>query len=230
MARARVGDTERVDRSSPSRMRAPVVLVIGVLVAACTAVATTGGALASGSSPAATAVGAFVRVNQVGYPSADSKRAYLLASVPETGATFVLSNGSTEVFGGSDRRRSRPVERRVPARVRPRLRRGHDPGYLHDRGDRPARRRLPAVPDRRRLRGRRRCDRERAVLLPERARRGRVAGVAAADPGGSPARSQRDDLRDAPLRRRQRRVPGVVARARHADPTPRAAGGTPATT
>jgi len=89
-------------------MRAPIVLVIGVLVAACAGVATTGGALASGSSPSATAVGAFVRVNQVGYPSADSKRAYLLASVPETGATFALSNGSTDVFGapiGPDRGR-----------------------------------------------------------------------------------------------------------------------------
>jgi endoglucanase len=40
---------------------------------------------------------AFVRVNQVGYPVAASKRAYLMASVPETGATFSVrdSTGGT---------------------------------------------------------------------------------------------------------------------------------------
>src|SRR4029077_7490853 len=43
---------------------------------------------------------AFVRVNQVGYASAATKRAYLLASVPESGATFAVSNGSTTVFTG----------------------------------------------------------------------------------------------------------------------------------
>jgi len=44
------------------------------------------------SAPAPSA--AFVRVNQVGYPSAASKRAYLMASVAETGATFTVSNAS----------------------------------------------------------------------------------------------------------------------------------------
>jgi endoglucanase len=37
---------------------------------------------------------AFVRVNQVGYPSAASKRAYLMASAVETGATFSVNNAS----------------------------------------------------------------------------------------------------------------------------------------
>src|SRR6266511_4540298 len=37
---------------------------------------------------------AFVRVNQVGYPAATSKRAYLMSSVVETGATFAVTNGS----------------------------------------------------------------------------------------------------------------------------------------
>src|SRR5215471_4076926 len=43
---------------------------------------------------------AYVRVNQVGYVSGAAKRAYLLASAAETGATFVLKNSSgSTVFG-----------------------------------------------------------------------------------------------------------------------------------
>ncbi len=38
-------------------------------------------------------VSAFVRVNQVGYPAASAKRAYLMSSVAETGATFTVRNG-----------------------------------------------------------------------------------------------------------------------------------------
>ena len=37
---------------------------------------------------------AYVRVNQVGYVSGASKRAYLMASGVETGATFVIKNSS----------------------------------------------------------------------------------------------------------------------------------------
>jgi len=44
------------------------------------------------SAPAPSA--GFVRVNQVGYPSTASKRAYLMATVAETGATFTVSNAS----------------------------------------------------------------------------------------------------------------------------------------
>jgi endoglucanase len=55
----------------------------------------------SASAPAAAS--AFVRVNQVGYPSAASKRAYLMSSVSQTGATFsVTDQAGTTVF-------SRPV-------------------------------------------------------------------------------------------------------------------------
>src|SRR5438034_4841733 len=44
---------------------------------------------------------AFVRVNQVGYPAATSKRAYLMSSVVETGATFAVTNSSgTTVLSG----------------------------------------------------------------------------------------------------------------------------------
>jgi len=39
---------------------------------------------------------AFVRVNQVGYPLAASKRAYLMASVAETGASFSVRNSGGE--------------------------------------------------------------------------------------------------------------------------------------
>src|SRR5262245_37472350 len=47
-------------------------------------------------SGAATAT-AFVRVNQVGYPAASAKRAYLMSSVAETGGTFAVKSagGST---------------------------------------------------------------------------------------------------------------------------------------
>ena len=48
----------------------------------------------------ASAQSAFVRVNQVGYASGGSKRAYLMASAAETGATFSVKNSSgTTVFG-----------------------------------------------------------------------------------------------------------------------------------
>jgi len=43
---------------------------------------------------AAQAQSAFIRVNQVGYVSGSSKRAYLLAAGSEAGATFLLKNSS----------------------------------------------------------------------------------------------------------------------------------------
>jgi len=47
----------------------------------------------------AKAQSAFVRVNQVGYPVGASKRAYLMSSAAETGATFsVVNSGGTSVF------------------------------------------------------------------------------------------------------------------------------------
>ena len=51
-------------------------------------------------SVAASAQSAFVRVNQIGYVSGGAKRAYLMASAAETGATFMVKNsGGTTVFG-----------------------------------------------------------------------------------------------------------------------------------
>jgi len=62
-----------------------VARVMGVLVFVC--------AVAHSQS-------AFVRVNQVGYVSGAAKRAYLMASGAETGATFSIKNSSgTPVFG-----------------------------------------------------------------------------------------------------------------------------------
>ena len=62
-----------------------VARVMGVLVFVC--------AVAHSQS-------AFVRVNQVGYISGAAKRAYLMASGAETGATFSIKNSSgTTVFG-----------------------------------------------------------------------------------------------------------------------------------
>lgn len=53
-----------------------------------------GAFLLSASAPVArsAAQSAFVRVNQVGYPADTSKRAYLMASAAETGATFSVKN------------------------------------------------------------------------------------------------------------------------------------------
>src|SRR6201981_1989528 len=43
---------------------------------------------------------AFVRANQVGYAAGGSKRAYLMSSAAETGATFAIKNSSgSTVFG-----------------------------------------------------------------------------------------------------------------------------------
>src|SRR5438309_2124127 len=47
----------------------------------------------------ASAQTAFVRVNQVGYSSGGSKRAYLMASTAETGATFSIKNSSGRFSG-----------------------------------------------------------------------------------------------------------------------------------
>ncbi|HEY6678858.1 MAG TPA: cellulase N-terminal Ig-like domain-containing protein, partial [Actinomycetota bacterium] len=44
---------------------------------------------------------AFVRVNQLGYPAASAKRAYLMSTDAEAGATFEVRNGTgAVVFSG----------------------------------------------------------------------------------------------------------------------------------
>src|SRR4051812_28312496 len=58
--------------------------------------------LACALAGAAVGQTAFVRVNQVGYVSGAAKRAYLMASAAETGATFAIKNSSgSTVFGPS---------------------------------------------------------------------------------------------------------------------------------
>src|SRR5713101_7339106 len=48
------------------------------------------------------AASAYIRVNQVGYPGSSTKRAYLMASGAETGATFAVKNSSgATVFSAS---------------------------------------------------------------------------------------------------------------------------------
>jgi endoglucanase len=50
----------------------------------------------------ARAASAYIRVNQVGYAGSSTKRAYLMASAAETGATFAVKNSSgTTVFSAS---------------------------------------------------------------------------------------------------------------------------------
>jgi len=55
---------------------------------------------------------AFVRVNQIGYVSGASKRAYLMASAAETGATFSLKNSSGTVVFGPIAIGAIPIQRR----------------------------------------------------------------------------------------------------------------------
>jgi endoglucanase len=74
--------------------RAVVALVIAAVAAL----------VATGSIPRAQSAvsSAFVRVNQVGYPSSAAKRAYLMSSLDETGATFAVRNSSgATVFTGT---------------------------------------------------------------------------------------------------------------------------------
>src|ERR1700737_414047 len=76
------------------------------LARACEAalLATIAATLSGGfASEAHAAAQGFVRVNQLGYPSADSKRAYLMTSAPEEGATFTVQRVSdgVSVFTGS---------------------------------------------------------------------------------------------------------------------------------
>lgn len=52
------------------------------------------------AASAAHAASAYIRVNQVGYTATQTKRAYLMASASETGATFsVINSSGTTVFG-----------------------------------------------------------------------------------------------------------------------------------
>src|SRR4051794_17859623 len=77
-----------------------ISVIRAVTLAVTLAVLTSGSAAAARHAPSGGA-SAFVRVNQVGYPTGASKRAYLMASAGETGATFTVKNssGATLVSG-----------------------------------------------------------------------------------------------------------------------------------
>jgi endoglucanase len=73
----------------------PAALLVAVVLAAAMLQP---GTARSAPAPAS----AFVRVNQVGYPAAATKRAYLMAGAAETGATFSVKDaGGTTVASGS---------------------------------------------------------------------------------------------------------------------------------
>jgi endoglucanase len=87
-------------RKPRDRRRRISVVVASLALLACTTTQM--------GSPAAAAPGgtgtdaAYVRVNQVGYPAASSKRAYLMSKDLETGATFAVKNAAgTTVFSGA---------------------------------------------------------------------------------------------------------------------------------
>src|SRR5438067_5162735 len=76
-------------RSGGVSARGTTVTALGVLL------------LATGLPAHAASGTAYVRVNQIGYPASSAKRAYLMASAAETGATFAVKNsGGTTVLSG----------------------------------------------------------------------------------------------------------------------------------
>jgi endoglucanase len=70
-----------------------------VFVVAAASVVGAASVLGSASAPVANSApqSAYVRVNQVGYPANASKRAYLMASAVETGATLAVTNASGQI-------------------------------------------------------------------------------------------------------------------------------------
>ena len=81
-----------------------VLALLGAALSSCTGRPASTSASVSGNIRAGNG-SAFVRVNQLGYPFSSSKRAFLMANVAESGATFALSDGAGQVFAapvGSD--------------------------------------------------------------------------------------------------------------------------------
>ena len=73
----------------------------GVRGAGAAAVAVAAMVLGAAAPVAQAADTAFVRVNQVGYPTGAAKRAYLMSSANAAGATFTVDAGGTTVFAGT---------------------------------------------------------------------------------------------------------------------------------
>jgi endoglucanase len=73
----------RIVRTAARRTPIAILAAMGLVMA-----------LIQPTAGAPAAAAAFVRVNQVGYPSAASKRAYLMSSAAETGATFTVTSST----------------------------------------------------------------------------------------------------------------------------------------
>ena len=198
-------------------MRIPVIRVVTLVL---TLAMLTSSSAAAARRPPSGGASAFVRVNQVGYPTGASKRAYLMASAAETGATFAVKNSSgATVALRPDRRPPGLMEQRLPERVCDRL---HQPGHgrhLHDRGHRPGRRHLPhlrgSTPARPSTPAR--CE-TRCPTTRTPARRRQLHPLAAPHGARAPERRERHDLLDAERTTRQRPLLGrPVAAGRPVD-------------
>ncbi|HEX2587678.1 MAG TPA: glycoside hydrolase family 9 protein, partial [Gaiellales bacterium] len=76
-------------------------LVRVVLVGAALLALTGGSAVAGKGHAPSNGTSAFIRVNQVGYPAGARKQAFVMASAALSGATYAVSNGTTNVATGS---------------------------------------------------------------------------------------------------------------------------------
>src|SRR5262245_43517723 len=80
----------RVKHLSGARRAVVVGLTVTSGLMSAGAVSSAHSRLAPRTTAPSPAASAFVRVNQVGYPAGGSKRAYLMSSLAEPGATFSL--------------------------------------------------------------------------------------------------------------------------------------------
>jgi endoglucanase len=88
--------------TTQTRLRLLACLLLGWSTSACSDRDDSNVEQVGRAAAAGTAVTAFVRVNQVGYPGTASKRAYVMASADFTGASFVVKNASNvTVFSGT---------------------------------------------------------------------------------------------------------------------------------
>ncbi len=191
-----------------SPVRHGVVLAAIAIAGACM--------LGAAGTDAAASGAAFVRVNQVGYPTGSAKRAYLLSSVPEPGAAFQVTNARGRVVfsapvGASLGRWSA----RFPHVYAIDFSRVRVPGTYTIAVTGPA----PAASPRFRIAARQRAlgaaDPQCALVLPERARRPQLHPHRAAHGARAPERRRRDDVPDAEggRRRQLRRQPHAARRA-----------------
>ena len=143
------------------------------------------------------------------------------AGVPDVGGVpgrrHVLrrSRGRPRRLHGFGRGERRPVERHLRIRVPPRLRPGHRSGEVPGRGRWSVGRHVGRLPRRKRGRPVPPGARERAVLLPGRARRPPLRAVGAPHRARAPQRPQCDDVPHAEdgLRRRLQGRPEAARRA-----------------